>query len=111
VIRDRSREKRDFLLINRQEVSSKSKQCTSRAERKNYLDRTVIFGRTWFEERLLYTLHCLKECRLNDGLEEGAVLENFGIAAHAVELEHRDVGDSAVIQGGAGHMGILAAQT
>jgi threonine dehydrogenase-like Zn-dependent dehydrogenase len=62
---------------------------------------------------LLNTLHCLKECRLNDGLslEEGAVLENFGIAAHAVELEHRDVGDSAVIHGGAGHMGILAAQT
>jgi threonine 3-dehydrogenase len=52
-------------------------------------------------------------CRLNDklSLEEGAVLENFGIAAHAVEQEHHDVADWAVILGGAGPIGILAAQT
>ena len=52
-------------------------------------------------------------CRLNDklSLEEGALLENFGIAVHAVELEHHDVGDWAVILGGAGPIGILAAQT
>ena len=52
-------------------------------------------------------------CRLNDELsfEEGALLENFGIAVHAVELEHHDVGDWAVILGGAGPIGIMASQT
>ena len=52
-------------------------------------------------------------CRLNDrlSLEEGAVLENFGIAVHSVEVEHHDAGDWAVILGGAGPIGILAAQT
>lgn len=43
-------------------------------------------------------------------LEEGAVLENLGIAVHAVEIEHHDPGDWAVIIG-AGPIGILAAQT
>ena len=52
-------------------------------------------------------------CRLNDrlSLEEGAVLENFGVAVRSVELEHHDAGDWAVILGGAGPIGILAAQT
>ena len=52
-------------------------------------------------------------CRLNDrlSLEEGAVLENFGIAVRSVEVEHHDAGDWAVILGGAGPIGILAAQT
>lgn len=52
-------------------------------------------------------------CRLNDKLtlEEGALLENFGIAVHSIELEHHDVGDWAVILGGAGPIGIMAAQT
>lgn len=51
-------------------------------------------------------------CPLNDtlSLEEGAVLENLGIAMHAVEVEHHDPGDWAVIIG-AGPIGILAAQT
>ncbi len=43
-------------------------------------------------------------------LEEGTVLENLGIAVHAVEIEHHDPGDWAVILG-AGPIGILAAQT
>jgi 2-desacetyl-2-hydroxyethyl bacteriochlorophyllide A dehydrogenase len=43
-------------------------------------------------------------------LEEGTVLENLGIAVHAVEIEHHDPGDWAVIIG-AGPIGILAAQT
>jgi 2-desacetyl-2-hydroxyethyl bacteriochlorophyllide A dehydrogenase len=49
---------------------------------------------------------------LNDrlSLEEGAVLENLGIAVHSVELEQHDPGDWAVILG-AGPIGILAAQT
>lgn len=42
--------------------------------------------------------------------EEGAVLENLGIAVHSVEMERRDPGDWAVILG-AGPIGILAAQT
>ena len=51
-------------------------------------------------------------CPLNDklSLEEGAVLENLGIAVHSVEVEHHDPGDWAVILG-AGPIGILAAQT
>jgi len=43
-------------------------------------------------------------------MEEGAVLENLGIAVHAVEAEHHDPGDWAVIIG-AGPIGVLAAQT
>ena len=52
-------------------------------------------------------------CRLNDrlSLEEGAVLENFGVAVRSVEVEPHDAGDWAVIVGGAGPIGILAAQT
>lgn len=42
--------------------------------------------------------------------EEGTVLENLGIAVHAVEIERHDPGDWAVIIG-AGPIGILAAQT
>jgi threonine 3-dehydrogenase len=51
-------------------------------------------------------------CRLNEklSLEEGAVLENLGIAVHSVEVEHHDPGDWAVVIG-AGPIGILAAQT
>jgi threonine 3-dehydrogenase len=50
-------------------------------------------------------------CRLNDKLTlaEGAVLENLGIAMHAVDIEYHDPGDWAVIIG-AGPIGILAAQ-
>lgn len=51
-------------------------------------------------------------CPLSEklSLEEGAVLENFGIAMHAVDVEHHDPGDWAVVIG-AGPIGILAAQT
>jgi L-iditol 2-dehydrogenase len=42
-------------------------------------------------------------------LQEGAVLENLGIAMHSVDIEHHDPGDWAVIIG-AGPIGILAAQ-
>jgi threonine 3-dehydrogenase len=51
-------------------------------------------------------------CGLPDklSLEEGALLENLGIAVHAVELEPHDPGDVAVVVG-AGPIGIMAAQT
>ncbi len=51
-------------------------------------------------------------CRIPDGLslEEGALLENLGIAVHAAEQEPRDPGDLAVVIG-CGPIGILAAQT
>jgi len=51
-------------------------------------------------------------CPLNErlSLEEGAVLENLGIAVHGVEMEHHDPGDWAVVLG-AGPIGVLAAQT
>jgi threonine 3-dehydrogenase len=51
-------------------------------------------------------------CALNPKLtlEEGALLENLGIAVHACEIEAHDPGDWAVILG-AGPIGILAAQT
>ncbi len=50
-------------------------------------------------------------CKIPDklSLEEGAVLENFGIAVHAVEAEPHDPGDLAVVIG-CGPIGILAAQ-
>jgi 2-desacetyl-2-hydroxyethyl bacteriochlorophyllide A dehydrogenase len=51
-------------------------------------------------------------CPLNEklSLEEGAVLENLGIAVHSIEMESHDPGDWGVILG-AGPIGILAAQT
>ena len=51
-------------------------------------------------------------CGLPDklSLEEGAILENLGVAVHAVELESHDPGDVAVVVG-AGPIGIMAAQT
>jgi threonine 3-dehydrogenase len=51
--------------------------------------------------------------RLNPklSLEEGALLENLSIAVHAVEQEHHELGDWAVILGGAGPIGIMAAQS
>jgi (R,R)-butanediol dehydrogenase/meso-butanediol dehydrogenase/diacetyl reductase len=42
-------------------------------------------------------------------LEEGAVLENFGIAMHSVDIEQHEPGEWAVVLG-AGPIGILAAQ-
>jgi threonine dehydrogenase-like Zn-dependent dehydrogenase len=51
-------------------------------------------------------------CPLNEklSLEEGAVLENLGIAVHGIEMEVHNPGDWAVVLG-AGPIGILAAQT
>ena len=51
-------------------------------------------------------------CKLPDnlGLEEGALLENLGVAVHAVEVEPHDPGDTAVVIG-CGPIGIMAAQT
>jgi len=43
-------------------------------------------------------------------LEEGALLENLGVAVHAVEVEAHDPGDWAVVIG-CGPIGIMAAQT
>jgi threonine 3-dehydrogenase len=50
-------------------------------------------------------------CHLNEklSLEEGAVLENLGIAMHSVDVEPHDPGDWAVVIG-AGPIGILACQ-
>ncbi|MCL4302410.1 MAG: alcohol dehydrogenase catalytic domain-containing protein [Anaerolineae bacterium] len=51
-------------------------------------------------------------CKLPDklSLTEGAILENLGIAVHAVEVEPHDPGDTAVVIG-CGPIGIMAAQT
>ena len=51
-------------------------------------------------------------CKMPDGLsmEEGALLENLGIAVHAVEDFQHDPGNLAVVIG-AGPIGIMAAQT
>ncbi len=42
--------------------------------------------------------------------EEGALLENLGIAVHAVEIDAHDPGDTAVVVG-CGPIGIMAGQT
>ncbi|MEM2921586.1 MAG: alcohol dehydrogenase catalytic domain-containing protein [Candidatus Bathyarchaeia archaeon] len=51
-------------------------------------------------------------CKLPDrvSLEEGVLMENLGVAVHAVEQETHDPGDLAVVIG-CGPIGILAAQT
>lgn len=51
-------------------------------------------------------------CKLPDNvsMEEGTLLENLGIAVHAVEVERHDPGDTAVVIG-CGPIGVMAAQT
>jgi threonine 3-dehydrogenase len=87
------------------------RQCRSGAT--NVCENLEIYGkrRGAFAQYAILPQRVI--CRLNDrlSLEEGALMENFGVAVHAVELEHHDVGDWAVIVGGAGPIGIMAAQT
>lgn len=77
----------------------------------NMCAQREIYGkrRGAFAEYAVLPQHAL--CKLPDqlSLEEGAVLENLGIAVHAVEQEPHDAGDKAVVIG-CGPIGILAAQ-
>jgi threonine 3-dehydrogenase len=85
------------------------RQC--RAGFTNMCENREIYGkrRGAFAEYAVLPERVL--CRLPDklSLEEGAVVENLGIAMHSVDIEHHDPGDWAVIIG-AGPIGILAAQ-
>jgi len=86
------------------------RQC--RAGFTNMCENREIYGkrRGAFAEYAVLPERAL--CHLPEklSLEEGTVLENLGIAVHAVEIEHHDPGDWAVVIG-AGPIGILAAQT
>jgi len=87
------------------------RQC--RAGYVNMCENREILGkrRGAFAEYIVLPERVL--CHLPDKitLEAGAVLENFGIAVHAVDVEQHDPGDWAVIIGGGGPIGIMAAQT
>ena len=82
-----------------------------RSGHTNMCEEREIYGkrRGAFAEYALLSEQSV--ARMPDGLsmEEGALLENLGIAVHAVEVEPRDPGDLAVVIG-AGPIGILAAQ-
>jgi len=84
-------------------------QC--RSGHPNMCPDREIYGkrRGAFAERAVLPERAL--CRMPGGLtlEEGALLENLGIAVHAVELEPHDPGNVAVVIG-AGPIGILAAR-
>jgi 2-desacetyl-2-hydroxyethyl bacteriochlorophyllide A dehydrogenase len=78
----------------------------------NMCEQREIYGkrRGAFAEYAVLPERTLNHLPDSLSLEEGAVLENFGIAVHACEVEPHDPGDWAVIIG-AGPIGILAAQT
>ena len=86
------------------------RQC--RAGFTNMCETREIYGkrRGAFAEYAVLPERVLCHLPPSLSLEKGAVLENLGIAVHAVEIEHHDPGDWAVIIG-AGPIGILAAQT
>ena len=77
----------------------------------NMCENREIYGkrRGAFAEYAVLPERALNPLSDRLSFEEGAVLENLGIAVHAVETERRDPGDWAVILG-AGPIGILAAQ-
>jgi 2-desacetyl-2-hydroxyethyl bacteriochlorophyllide A dehydrogenase len=85
-------------------------QC--RAGRTNMCENREIYGkqRGAFAEYAVLPERALAVIPDNLSLEEGALLENLGIAVHAVEVEPHDPGDLAVVIG-AGPIGIMAAQT
>lgn len=71
-----------------------------------------IYGkrRGAFAEYAVLPERVIDKLPANLSLEEGALLENLGIAVHAVEVEPHDPGDTAVVIG-CGPIGIMAAQT
>ena len=83
-----------------------------RAGRTNLCENREIYGkrRGAFAEYAVLPERALVKIPDRLSLEEGALLENFGIAVHAVEVESHDPGDLAVVIG-AGPIGIMAAQT
>ena len=85
------------------------RQC--RAGFTNMCENREIYGkrRGAFAEYAVLPERVLSHLPPKLSLEEGAVLENLGIAMHSVDIEHHDPGDWAVIIG-AGPIGILAAQ-
>jgi threonine 3-dehydrogenase len=87
------------------------RQC--RAGYSNMCENREILGkrRGAFAEYIVLPERVLCHLPAKLTLEAGPVLENFGIAVHAVDVEQHDAGDWAVIIGGGGPIGILAAQT
>jgi 2-desacetyl-2-hydroxyethyl bacteriochlorophyllide A dehydrogenase len=86
------------------------RQC--RAGRTNMCENREIYGkrRGAFAEYAVLPERAL--VKIPDGLrlDQAALLENLGIAVHAVEVEPHDPGDLAVVIG-AGPIGIMAART
>jgi len=86
------------------------RQC--RSGHTNMCENREIYGkrRGAFAEYAVLPESAICELHPSLSLQEGTILENFGIAMHAVEIEAHDPGDWAVVVG-AGPIGILAAQT
>jgi threonine 3-dehydrogenase len=87
--------------------------CTTcRAGYPNMCEQREIYGkrRGAFAEYAVLPDRAL--CKVPDvlTLQEAALLENLGVAVHAVDVVHHDPGDVAVVLG-CGPIGILAAQT
>jgi threonine 3-dehydrogenase len=84
-------------------------QC--RSGYSNMCEQREIYGkqRGAFAEYAVLPERVLSPLPAGLSLEEGAVLENLGIAMHAVDCEPHEPGEWAVILG-AGPIGILAAQ-
>ncbi len=86
------------------------RQC--RSGFTNMCENREIYGkrRGAFAECAVLPERVLSRLNHKLSMEEGAILENMGIAVHAVEVENHDPGDWAVVLG-AGPIGILASQT
>jgi 2-desacetyl-2-hydroxyethyl bacteriochlorophyllide A dehydrogenase len=85
------------------------RQC--RAGYTNMCENREIYGkrRGAFSEYAVLPERVLSKLPDSLSLEEGAVLENLGIAMHSVDIEPHEPGDWGVILG-AGPIGVLAAQ-
>lgn len=84
-------------------------QC--RSGRTNLCVKREIYGkrRGAFAEYAVLPQRALCKLPNNVSMEEGALLENLGVAVHAVEAVAHDPGDVAVVVG-CGPIGIMAAQ-
>lgn len=78
----------------------------------NMCEQREIYGkrRGAFAEYAVLPERVLSLLPDNVSMEEGALLENLGVAVHAVEVEPHDPGDTAVVIG-CGPIGVMAAQT
>ena len=100
----------DRIVVDPLIYCGRCRQC--RSGYTNMCLNREIYGkqRGAFAEFAVLPERALAKMPNNLSMEEGALLENLGVAVRAVEVEAHDPGDWAVVIG-CGPIGIMAAQT